>query len=71
MTLTMKCGVNNHDTMRTGQSTAEIQQAMLNHLHQTQVKPLSFATRNDFRCQAAKSKSLSLFEEPHHEHATC
>ena len=66
-----KRGCDNHDTMRTGQSSAEIQQAILNHLHFTQAKPLTFATRNDLRCQAAKSKSLSLFEEPHYENATC
>ncbi|CAG0947206.1 hypothetical protein ANRL1_03809 [Anaerolineae bacterium] len=71
MTRAMKCGGNNHDTMGTGQSSAEIQQTILNHLHYTQAKPLHFATRIDLRCQAANSKSLSLFEEPHYEHATC
>ena len=71
MARAMKCGSNNHDTIRTGQSSVEKQQAILNHLHFTQAKPLTFATRNDLRCQAAKSKSLSLFEEPHYEHATC
>ena len=39
---------NNHDTMRTRQCSAEIQQAILNHLHYTQAKPLPFATRNDW-----------------------
>ncbi|CAG0947965.1 partial Glycogen phosphorylase, partial [Anaerolineae bacterium] len=43
-----KRGCNNHDTMGTGQSSAEIQQAILNHLHYTQAKPLPFATRNDW-----------------------
>jgi len=38
---------NNHDAMLTGQGPAEIQQAILNHLHYTQAKPLHFATRND------------------------
>lgn len=38
----------NHDTIRTGQNSAEIQQAILNHLHFTQAKPLPFATRNDW-----------------------
>jgi len=66
-----KRGCNSHDAMGTGQSSAEIQQSILNHLHFTQAKPLTFATRNDLRCQAAKSKSLSLFEEPHYEHAIC
>ncbi|KAF0220270.1 MAG: starch [Geobacteraceae bacterium] len=43
-----KRGSNSHDTMRTGQSSDEIQQAILNHLHYTQAKPLPFATRNDW-----------------------
>jgi hypothetical protein len=34
---------NSHDAMRTGQSSAEIRQAILNHLHYTQAKPLPFA----------------------------
>src|SRR5512134_1751073 len=43
-----KRGSNSHDTMGTGLSPAEIQQAILNHLHYTQAKPLPFATRNDW-----------------------
>jgi glycogen phosphorylase len=39
---------NNHDTMRTGQISAEIQQAILNNLLHTQAKPVPFATRNDW-----------------------
>ncbi len=48
MARTTKRGCNSHDTVRTGQSSAEIQQAILNHLHYTQAKPLPFATRNDW-----------------------
>ncbi|WP_306536834.1 glycogen/starch/alpha-glucan phosphorylase [Geobacter sp.] len=43
-----KRSCNSHDTARTGQSSAEMQQAILNHLHYTQAKPLPFATRNDW-----------------------
>ena len=48
-------------TQHHGQSPSEIQKSIRNHLHYTQVKPLPFVTRYDLRCQAAKSKSLSLF----------
>jgi len=43
-----KRGCTTHDTMRTSQSSLEIQQAILNHLHYTQAKPQPFATRNDW-----------------------
>jgi starch phosphorylase len=43
-----KRGCNNHDTLRTDQSSAERQQAILHHLHYTKAKPLHFATRNDW-----------------------
>nr|WP_246525249.1 glycogen/starch/alpha-glucan phosphorylase [Geomobilimonas luticola] len=41
--------------MRTGQSSVEIQQSILNHLHYTQAKPLPFATRNDWYMATAHS----------------
>jgi starch phosphorylase len=43
-----KRGCNIYDTMRIGQSSADIQKAILNHLHYTQAKPLPFATGNDW-----------------------
>jgi hypothetical protein len=43
-----KRGGNIYDTMRIGQSPADIQKAILNHLHYTQAKPLPFATGNDW-----------------------
>ncbi len=45
----------NHDTMRTAQSPADIQQAILNHLHYTQAKPVHFATGNDWYMATAHS----------------
>lgn len=43
-----KRGGNNYDTIRIGQSPADIQKAILDHLHYTQAKPLPFATGNDW-----------------------
>jgi starch phosphorylase len=43
-----KRGCNIYDTIRIGQSPADIQKAILNHLHYTQAKPLPFATGNDW-----------------------
>jgi len=50
-----KRGCDNHDTVRTSQSSTEIQQSILNHLHYTQAKPLKFATRNDWYMATAHS----------------
>lgn len=55
MARTTKSGCNNHDTIQTGQSSAEIQQTILNHLHYTQAKPLHFATGNDWYMAVAHS----------------
>ena len=48
MARAIKRGCNNYDTIRLGQSPAEIQKAIFSHLNFTQAKPLLFATRNDW-----------------------